>query len=50
MRFQTLLEGRWIFAILALAAAASWFATPWLSVVFLALILYTFAFFRDPES
>jgi phosphatidylserine decarboxylase len=49
MRFQTLLEGRWIFAILALAAAASWFATPWLSVVFLALILYTFAFFRDPE-
>ena len=49
MRFQTLFEGRWIFAILALAAAASWFATPWLSVVFLALILYTFAFFRDPE-
>ena len=49
MRFQTLLEGRWIFAILALAAAASWFATPWLSLVFLALLLYTFAFFRDPE-
>jgi phosphatidylserine decarboxylase len=49
MRFQTLFEGRWIFAILALAAAASWFATPWLSLVFLALILYTFAFFRDPE-
>jgi phosphatidylserine decarboxylase len=49
MRFQTLFEGRWIFAILALAAAAAWFAWPWLSVVFLALILYTFAFFRDPE-
>jgi phosphatidylserine decarboxylase len=49
MRFQTLLEGRWIFAILALAAAAAWFASPWLSLVFLALILYTFAFFRDPE-
>jgi phosphatidylserine decarboxylase len=49
MRFQTLFEGRWIFAILALAAAAAWFASPWLSVVFLALILYTFAFFRDPE-
>jgi phosphatidylserine decarboxylase len=49
MRFQTLFEGRWIFAILALAAAASWFATPWLSLVFLALLLYTFAFFRDPE-
>jgi phosphatidylserine decarboxylase len=49
MRFQTLFEGRWIFAILALAAAAAWFASPWLSLVFLALILYTFAFFRDPE-
>jgi phosphatidylserine decarboxylase len=49
MRFQTLFEGRWIFAILALAAVASWFATPWLSLVFLALILYTLAFFRDPE-
>jgi phosphatidylserine decarboxylase len=49
MRFQTLFEGRWIFAILALAAATSWFVTPWLSLVFLALILYTFAFFRDPE-
>ena len=49
MRFQTLFEGRWIFAILTLATVASWFASPWLTLVFVALILYTFAFFRDPE-
>lgn len=49
MRFQTLFEGRWIFAVLALLAVASWFLTPWLSLGFLLLILYTVAFFRDPE-
>jgi phosphatidylserine decarboxylase len=49
MRFQTLYEGRWIFAILAAVAAASWFVTPWLSLLFVLLILYTFAFFRDPD-
>jgi len=49
MRWQTLYEGRWIFAILAVLAAASWLVTPWLSLLFVALILYTFAFFRDPE-
>jgi phosphatidylserine decarboxylase len=49
MRFQTLFEGRWIFAVLALLAVAGWFLTPWLSLVFLLLILYTVAFFRDPE-
>ena len=49
MRWQTLYEGRWIFAILALLAVLAWFLTPWLSLLFVALILYTFAFFRDPE-
>lgn len=49
MRWQTLYEGRWIFAILALLAIASLFVTVWLSLLFLALIIYTFAFFRDPE-
>jgi phosphatidylserine decarboxylase len=49
MRFQTLYEGRWIFAILAALAIGAWFVTPWLALVFLLLILYTFAFFRDPE-
>lgn len=28
---------------------ASWFVQPWLSLLFVALILYTFVFFRDPE-
>lgn len=49
MRWQTLYEGRWIFAILALLAVLSALFLPGLAVVFLALILYTFAFFRDPE-
>jgi phosphatidylserine decarboxylase len=49
MRWQTLYEGRWIFAILALLAIAGSFLTVWLGVLFLALIIYTFAFFRDPE-
>lgn len=49
MRWQTLYEGRWIFALLAILAMLSSLVTLWLSFVFLALILYTFAFFRDPE-
>ena len=49
MRWQTLYEGRWIFAILAFLAIGSAFISVWLTVVFLALIAYTFAFFRDPE-
>ncbi len=49
MRFQTLFEGRWIFAILTALMVAGWFLTPWLSLLFLLLILYTIAFFRDPE-
>jgi len=49
MRFQTLFEGRWIFAVLAAATALTWFFAPWLSLIFLLLIFYTFAFFRDPN-
>lgn len=49
MRWQTLYEGRWIFVILAVLAIASAFISLWLAVVFVALIVYTFAFFRDPE-
>jgi len=48
MRFQTLFEGRWIFAVLAAATVLTWFFAPWLSLIFLLLIFYTFAFFRDP--
>jgi phosphatidylserine decarboxylase len=49
MRFQTLVEGRWIFAILIVLTVASFWLTPWLSLIFFILILYTLAFFRDPE-
>ncbi len=49
MRWQTLYEGRWIFAILALLALISLFIFPWLALLFVALIVYTLAFFRDPE-
>lgn len=49
MRFQTLCEGRWIFAILAILGLVSWLLTPWLSLLFVLLILYTLAFFRDPD-
>ena len=49
MRRQTLYEARWIFAILVGLALASWLISPWLSLVWIALIAYTFAFFRDPE-
>src|SRR5205809_3632657 len=49
MRFQTLFEGRWIFAILLILAITCAFFSLWLSLVFVALILYTVAFFRDPN-
>ena len=49
MRLQTLAEGRHIFVILLLFMLASSWISPWLSLVFLVLILYTLAFFRDPE-
>ncbi len=49
MRSQTLCEGRWIFAILAALAVASWWLTSWLSLAFSILIIYTLAFFRDPD-
>jgi phosphatidylserine decarboxylase len=49
MRWQTLYEGRWIFLILAVLALATAFFWWWLALLFVALILYTFAFFRDPE-
>jgi phosphatidylserine decarboxylase len=49
MRFQTLWEGRWIFAILILLMIVSAWLTLWLSLIFLVLTLYTLAFFRDPD-
>jgi phosphatidylserine decarboxylase len=49
MRFQTLFEGRWIFAILFTLAVICAFFSLWLSFIFVALILYSLAFFRDPD-
>jgi phosphatidylserine decarboxylase len=49
MRAQTLLEAGWILLILALAAVAMWFISAWLSLIFLALFLFTVVFFRDPD-
>ena len=49
MRTQTLLEARWILLILVLAGVAVWFVSPWLALVFLALFIFTIAFFRDPD-
>jgi phosphatidylserine decarboxylase len=49
MRWQTLYEGRWIFVILAVLAFICSFFSIWLTLLFFALIIYTFAFFRDPE-
>ena len=49
MRFQTLYEARWIFLVLALLGVVSLFISWWLLLPVLLLIVYTFAFFRDPE-
>src|SRR5207248_11333832 len=49
MRLQTFLEARWILAFFAVVATACWLISGWLSVVCLLLILFTLAFFRDPE-
>jgi phosphatidylserine decarboxylase len=49
MRSQTLMEARWILLILASVGVAVWFISVWLSLIFLALFLFTIAFFRDPN-
>ncbi len=49
MRWQTLFEARWIFAVLVVFALLSLLLTPWLTLLFLLLVGYTFVFFRDPE-
>ena len=49
MRFQTLYEARWIFAVLLLLGVASYFISFWLFLLILLLFLYTISFFRDPD-
>ena len=49
MRGQTLYEARWIFLVLGVLTILIGLITPWLIVLGVLLILYTFYFFRDPE-
>ncbi|MEP6809129.1 MAG: phosphatidylserine decarboxylase [Chthoniobacterales bacterium] len=49
MRYKTLFEARWIFAVLVFLTLGGFLVVPWMALPFIALILYTFAFFRDPE-
>src|SRR6266571_7608048 len=49
MRAKTLLEARWILAILSLLTIVGWFLALWLSLFFLLLLFCTLAFFRDPN-
>jgi phosphatidylserine decarboxylase len=49
MRFQTLFEARWILGVLLVLTALSFLLTAWLALLFVLLIAYTFAFFRDPD-
>ncbi|HEY2614501.1 MAG TPA: phosphatidylserine decarboxylase [Chthoniobacterales bacterium] len=49
MRYQTLFEARWIFAVLLLLGLASLYFSWWLFLLILLLFGYTIAFFRDPE-
>lgn len=49
MRWQTLYEGRWIFAIVAALGAVSFFVVPWVGWIFVLLFLFCVQFFRDPD-
>ena len=53
LRFQTLWEGRWVFAVLLVLAGALWAVrsriTVWPCLLAAGLILFTIYFFRDPE-
>ena len=49
MRLQTLFEARWILVALLVLATLSLLISTWVSLFWLALIAYTFVFFRDPE-
>ncbi len=49
MRFQTLWEARWIFAVELAVTLGLYLMTPWLAILGILFILYTFYFFRDPD-
>lgn len=50
MRFQTLYEGRWIFAVvIALGVIGGVLGWLWLTVLSVLLVLFCINFFRDPD-
>jgi phosphatidylserine decarboxylase len=50
MRFQTLYEGRWVFAVLlAITALGWWLGSVWVAVLAALLIVFCLNFFRDPD-
>src|SRR4051812_12029409 len=50
MRFQTLYEGRWIFAVLfVITALGSWLGGFWVGGLGVLLILFCLNFFRAPD-
>jgi len=50
MRFQTLYEGRWIFAVvIALGAIGGVLGWMWLVILSVLLLLFCINFFRDPD-
>ena len=50
MRFQTLYEGRWVFAVLfAITALGWWLGSVWVTVLAALLIVFCLNFFRDPD-
>ncbi len=49
MRFETLREARWIFAVVIVLTALSAILVPWLWILGVLFIFYVFYFFRDPD-
>ena len=50
MRFQTIYEGRWIFAVVLLLGVIGWaLGWTWLVILAALLVLFCINFFRDPE-
>jgi len=49
MRLQTLREARWIFFVLIVVTLLLALFSKWLALLGVALIFYTFYFFRDPD-
>jgi phosphatidylserine decarboxylase len=50
MRFQTLFEGRWIFAVILALGVFGWMlGWMWLVALAVALVIFCLNFFRDPD-